>query len=384
MTKIKIAVFGINESILNGLRNQIDPGEAEIVAFIDNNTTRQKERYMGLPVLALEQVNADSVDYFLITAYSAYNEIKSQLIEYKISPNKIQVFITDYLFNFCVDLLDGINIDFIRKVYFEPCKIAKLVKRYKTLYSDYSLSKAYDEKEKEWFNSNKLISHALGGVVNGKRVMYSNSEEAFDYSIKNNFKVLECDAIQTAQGEWILAHRWEDVYRATEENYSLLTLKCLLKKLKQYPDLSCLIDIKWNDYEEYKVCICEIENIIAEISNNDIEKMVLKKQIIIEAYDEPTIKIAHEKKFEIFFTQYRNPEAVCFTKTVNLCFKYGIKVIGMGKDYAISRKRFLHIITDKNIKIFAFSTDSLDEYNRLKEYGVTGIFTNYLTDADIN
>ena len=47
-------------------------------------------------------------------------------------------------------------------------------------------------------------------------------------------------------------------------------------------------------------------------------------------------------------------------------------------------KKFLNILTDKNIKIFVFSTDSIEEYSRLRKMGVSGVFTNYLFESNIS
>lgn len=85
----------------------------------------------------------------------------------------------------------------------------------------------------------------------------------------------------------------------------------------------------------------------------------------------------------MIFTQYKNPDWQCFMNTVVLCYQYGIRAIALAIGSCFLMEKFMKIITDKGIKVFAFSTDSFDGYSALKRIGVTGIFTNYLTENDM-
>lgn len=162
-----------------------------------------------------------------------------------------------------------------------------------------------------------------------------------------------------------------------------MTAEELFLLLKEYSNVSLLIDIKWDNYDTYKLCVDKIENLICFLAKNETEKFRLKEQIVLEVYDEVTIRIAYEKKYYMFFTQYRNPEMNCLVNTVNLCYKYGIRVIGLWPEFCYQRNECLKTIIDKNIKIFVFSSDSIEEYMKLIKIGVKGIFTNYLSEKDI-
>lgn len=100
----------------------------------------------------------------------------------------------------------------------------------------------------------------------------------------------------------------------------------------------------------------------------------------MEVYNEETIEIAYKRGFKMFFTQYRNPDADYHMKIVNLCSEYGINVVGIGVGTLLYKDtgKFLNIITSKNIRVFVFSTDILEEVAKLKQMGVHGVFTNYL------
>lgn len=382
MNKMRIAVFGINDNIFGILKREINPRNAEIVLFFDNDETKQGICYANIPIMApsMQLFEDYLIDYILVAALSAYETAKEQLVGLGIPKDKIQVFVAENIQMFCVGSISNIDRALIRHIYFEPQKILDIVAGYEEIYTDYSLIPAYGEVD-EWFNKSRLISHACGGVVNGRESMYSNSKEAFQYSIAKKFKLMECDLVQMYNGELLLAHDYERLYEAEQGQYSILTAEELLRLLKEHKEISCLVDVKWKDYDEYAFLVNEIDRLIERIADNGNEKEMLKKQIVMEAYDEETIKVAKKNNFDIIFTQYRNPERNCFMNTASLCYKYGVKAIAMPVEMCLLMSKFIRIITDKNIKIFAFSTDSIEEYSTLRKMNVTGVFTNYLTES---
>lgn len=381
--KRKIVVWGINDAILHSIRSNIDPRKTEIVFFLDSDKTKIGNRYMDIPVVEWNEIEISKVDYFFITAFSAYTKIRKQLIEYGVAKEKIQLFVTKAICEHCFGDLEDIDIEVIRHLYFEPEKTIGYVTCYQEVYREYQAISRCKEIKEAWYNQSTLISHACGGVVNGKRIRYSNSREAFQYSLDSGFELIECDLMFGGNKELILAHGYEDFYRSQEEQYSMMTAKELLIELKNYPHVKCLIDVKWDTAEDYAECLCEIERMIKKNCKNVEECERLKKQIIMEVYDEATIVMALKENFEVIFTQYRNPDKTNYMGIVKLCNKYGIKVIAMSNTSRAYQKKFMKIVTDKNIKIFIFSTNSVDEYIRLKDAGITGIFTDYLTKKDI-
>lgn len=383
MSKIKIVIFGITDAILGVLRNKIDPRQAEIVAFVDNDKNKQGCLCMNIPIMPLCKTKIDKDCYVIVTALSSYEAVKEQLVQYGVNDKKIQPFIADALCEFCVGSIEDIDIEIIKKIYFEPDKAIKKVWEYTKLYNEYS--RVAILKQEDCFSGNTLISHACGGVVNGKQIMYSNSKEAFLYSVENNFSLIECDVLGMERDEIVLAHDYDSFYRAKEENYSIMDIKELFLLMKKNPHIHVLIDVKWNIHKEYECYVARIDELLEEMSGTSEEQKALKSQIIMEVYDEETIRYAFERGFKMIFTQYRNPEYNCYMNTVNLCNKYGISAIAFSVRHFLENDGAKNIRTfiDKNIKIFCFSTDSLSEYRKLRDTGVSGIFTNYLTHRDI-
>ena len=381
---LKLAFWGINETILNVIRKEIDPRRARITLFIDSNPEVQGSMYMGVPVVSPDRFSADDVDHVVIGALSAYEKIKQKLVESGCPEKRIHPFVTPQLPEYCLGDITDVNKQLVESIYFEPKPLLDTIMRYEKLYQTYRNIPPRAEDGKEWYQKSDLISHACGGVINGKRFMYTNSKEALEYSFEQNFKLIECDVCGIMTGEPVLAHKYMNIYESMEEGYTLLSLAEIIRRISEHPEVSLLLDIKWTDYEEYEKYITYIEQVINQISLNEDEKTRLKSQIIPEVYDEPTIKIAYAYGYEMALTSYRNPDCRILMNTAILCHKYNIKVVLIGANLLLWNKesgisKFLRILTDKNIKIFCYSTDSIKDYQYLKKIGVKGIFTNYLT-----
>lgn len=380
--KVKIAVFGINDAILQVIKSKLDPRKVEITVFVDNDKAKNNIFYMNIPVIRPESLLENYVvDYVLVTALSSYKEISNQLIKLGVREECIQPFIPEQLCQYKVGPLDRIDTDFIDLAYFEPEKAIAKIAEYRKIYQEYSgISILYENGEGEWFDKSRLISHACGGVVNGKKIVYSNSKEALQYSIEKNFKLIECDVLKL-KGEWFLASDLEYLWEGIGQGqYTVMSLTEFLEYVKDYPDITILVDVKWRDHSEYKECVDRIKTLIRVISENEMAAGALKKRIVMEVYDEETIKIAKEENFDMIFTQYRNPDWACGMNTANICYRYGIRAIAMDLSKSFILGRRFQMIVEKNIKVFVFSTDSMEDYRTLMGMGVSGIFTNYLTE----
>ncbi len=383
MEKKKVAFWGINEQIWNDIVQLIDCKKIEISVILDSDEKKKGMLYgKKCKVISPEKQNILNldVDYFIITSFSAYKDINNQLVDIGISKNKIQVFVTPALLSFYIGNLE-IDFDFIDNVYFNPNKIIEILTEYNDLCEKYV--KTSSNREYKWSNKGNLISHACGGIVNNHEYMYSNSKEALDYSMKHSFKIIECDIMRRSNGEIVLAHGMEEYWCGEQGDFSLMTFNELIEILKQYPDVSCLVDIKWESIGEYEIYINQIDEIIGNIATNDDNYKSIKNQIVMEVYNEETIQIAYNKNFNMILTSYRRSDCEVHMNTVCLCKKYGIEAIALGIDQRVFYSNRLKVLTDKGIRIFVYSTDSIEDYKKLKESGVTGIFTNYLTYKDI-
>lgn len=381
----KAAIVGINDGIINALLNELDPDKLEIVAFLDNSEEIQSLEYFGLKVFDPESyvTGEFDADYFIITALSAYQAIKSQLERLGIRAERIQPFIPE---NFCKYVVGPVSFDeeLINEIYFDPVKTLEIAHRYQEQYLKYATYERYTEDRDAWYNKSSLIAHALGGRIGKEKLEYTNSLEAFQTSIDNHYSIMECDVCTVRGRGVVLAHENCMLWECKLRNYTTLNLEQLFRNLQENSFLTVLIDVKWKDHSDYTFIVGEIEKNLRKVSMNEESRLSLKKQIVMQVYDEETMICAKASGFQMFFTQYRNQRLYEFMNTVDLCFRYGIKVVGMGLwPGAPVENKYMKAFIDKNIKLFGFSTDSFEEYRRLIDMGFTGVITNFLRPKDI-
>lgn len=381
----KAAIVGINDEIINTLLNELDSDKLKIVAFLDNSEDKQSLEYIGLKVFDPESyiTSKYDADYFIITALSAYQAIKSQLERLGIRAETIQPFIPEM---FCKYVVGPVQFDedLISEIYLDPVKTLEIAHRYQEQFLKYTAYEPYSYERDAWYNKSSLIAHALGGRIGKEKLEYTNSLEAFQTSIANEFTLMECDVCTLRDRGVVLAHENCMLWECKVRSYTTLNLEQLFRKLQENSFLTVLIDVKWKDHDDYTFIVSEIEKNLRKVSMDEESRLSLKKQIVMQVYDEETIICAKASGFQMFFTQYRNQRRYEFMNTIDLCYRYGIKVVGMGLwPEEPVQKKYMKAFVDKNIKLFGYSTDLFDDYRRLIDMGFTGVITNFLRPKDI-
>lgn len=375
MDKIRIIIFGVTDKSIKIVQNELSLENIELVAYADNDIDKCDVLIDGIPVVYSKEIIGYEFDYILVSAWRSFDHIKEQLVTLGIQSDKIDLLYTEkisYWYPGIVYVRDRVM---VQKIYRRSKLLLDHIKdKEKTvrLWKNYSTWEPMKDDKNVWCCKGTMIAHACGGMVNGIRREYSNSKEALSYSLQKGFRLIECDVYGIINGEIVLAHDSADIYDGCQGAYSLQTIRELLTTLKNDSDVTVLLDIKWESMDDYREIVDAIDSLVDEKQKN---------QIVLEVYDEPTIICAKEKGYECFFTQYRNPEWECFIKTIDLCYKYDIKAVGFQLDIALAAiSSYFKFFIEKNIKIFVFSTDSIDDYAMLKSKGVSGVFTNYLVE----
>lgn len=386
MKKIKLAIWGITDAIWDSIMDTLDPRKTEIIFFIDNNEKLEGTMFELRPVYAFRKgtlKKLESVDYILIAAYSGFQQIERKLIVSGCAQSKIQLYITERIREYNLGNLFNIDKNLINAMYFEPERRWNEVVKYQALYEKYEKMNAIKEDDTRWYNKGPLIAHACGGFVNGRKLEYSNSKEALDYSFAEKFRLIECDVLGIEQGEIVLAHNFNRFYESLREGYTIQNISDMLISLKKHPEVHMLVDVKWKKIEEYNYYVSKIVKSIYDISKDAEEAEKLKAQIVMEVYEEASIQCAKNQGFDVFFTQYRNDNVRDFLQTIIICLRYNIGAVGFSRGNITAYRKAIPLFKEKNIKIFVFSSDSIKEYKELKKIGVDGIFTNYLKYEDI-
>ncbi len=378
MLKIKLAVWGISDVIWKSISKTLDFRYVDIIYFIDNDVYSNEVIFEGKKIYSYENAKSrlDEIDYILVATYSGYQQIYEMLIEEEVSKEKVQLYITERVSSYDLGVVHGIDRDLIKKMYNEPMKIVSYIDTYEKNEEKYRQMKPLVWSETPWFCETEFIAHACGGFAK-QFGDYLNSLEALQDSLQKGYTVIECDCCGIEKGEMYCAHDYRAMHNMLERGQTLLDLKTILTIIQQYPKVKLLIDVKWNTVDEY---IYYVEKIEEEIEKQDLsqkQRQELKKQIIMEAYDEKSIQEAKKAGFEVFYTQYRNENIDDYYSIVLTCMKYNLGVVGFSVDYLMKNLRMISIFKRKNICVFGYSTDKIDELRLLQRNGVTGVFTSF-------
>lgn len=240
-------------------------------------------------------------------------------------------------------------------------------------------------------NNTKFIGHAFYGVDN---IDYTNSKEAFLEGYENGIKIMEVDFLFTSDKELVLNHFWENFIQDSSTSflskkvvgkYTPMNLDDLLLLMSHYKDVYIVIDTKESEYNHGNSLI----DVYKEIINKTIayDKSLLDR-FIPQIYDFDSYKeISKLYKFKNnMFSIYKfainnNPNLIKFI--TYYCLFYDIDSIVIPYEYinyGIINKDTIDFIRDKNINIFINTINDKDIYNNLINMGITGVYTDYLSD----
>ena len=208
-------------------------------------------------------------------------------------------------------------------------------------------------------------------------MMYSNSKEAFSGTIENGYSLVECDVLRMPNGEWWCGHDYSDLFYSKEKGYTSFSLNGLILALKNQPSLTCLLDVKWDEKDDYYSFVYDLNEIVKKISGPES----VKNRIVLEVYDEETIKCAVENDYQMIFTQYRSEERSCYMKSAIIADRYNISVLADAVGLIIGKQRkHVQIWKDKGFDFFAFTTNNPEDVSQVREVGGYGVFTDWLCE----
>lgn len=237
----------------------------------------------------------------------------------------------------------------------------------------------------------KFIGHAFYGVDN---VDYTNSKEAFLSGYDNGIKIMEVDFLFTSDLELVLNHFWEDsVWESSSEflnkkvmgKYTPMNLEDLLDFMSRYKDVYIVIDTKENEYNHGN----DLIDVYREIINKTItyDESLLDRFIpqIYNFNSYKEIKKLYNFKNTMFsiykFGINNNPNLIKFITYYCLFYDIDSMVIPYEYiEYGIINKDTIEFIRGKNINVFINTINDKDTYNNLINMGITGVYTDYLSE----
>lgn len=374
--KLKVILFGVTEFQYGVARGCIDLDKCEIIACADNDNVKHSLVYESLEIISPDTLLYIDFDYILVGAWFSYNTIQHQLIEIGIDPNKILPLLAEKCISLLIEPIE-INYGAIRRVFINSERILKkfeIVNQINALYKNINMGNG-ETKEYTNFAKYPLIAHACGGFVNGEHEEYTNSLEAFEEAMSSGFNMFECDVWGKQDEQIVLGSRLKMQWPINID-YTIFSLNTLLNRIAVYPEKRVVLDIKWNTYDDFYRLLDSIEQLVHNLEDHGFPN--IKKQIIVETFDEITTRYAVEKQWECVLTDYRNPEGDWIKNTAVLCCKYTLRTVFLNAGTVMRNMKYIHFLLEKGIDIVSYTVDNIETYASLRQAGVTSVLTNFL------
>ena len=242
-----------------------------------------------------------------------------------------------------------------------------------------------DENMAEWLEEDTLLAHAMGGIDASE---YTNSLEAFEQSYANGFRVYEVDLAVTKEGEIICSHEYLDangevveyssfMNEKIEGKYTPLDLSMLVDLMETYPDIYVMTDIKWDNSmgssnEDVSILMASL---VEEAGKRECKDIL--DRMIIQIYNPKSYEIM--KSFYPFkhyvYTLYHYASPI-YEEILGFCLEHNLPVVAMEESRIT--KDIVEYFNQWNIDVLVYTVNEEEKVKELREFGVTGIYTDWL------
>lgn len=243
---------------------------------------------------------------------------------------------------------------------------------------------AFSLEEDAWHTRCDLIYHAAGGIDG---LDYSNSRDALEHTLSLGSRFVEIDFRYTADGHLVCARDWADItadgaaptLSAFRElkiygKFATITAAELIGYMKAYPDLSIIIDTK----EDGAVQV--VRDLVGLCGNDDS----LLGRFIIQLYDfESKAAIVSAYPFadgQFLFTAYKYGTGKP-AEILKNCHAQNIRVITVPQG-SWTAETIAHF-TEKGFVLYEHTVNRPDEARESLARGIRGLYTDFLSHADL-
>ena len=237
-----------------------------------------------------------------------------------------------------------------------------------------------------WIESGSLIAHAMGGIDGAT---YTNSLEAFRENYALGHRIFEVDMDYTkddysillchSEAEWRAMSGVSDELPFTRENflsskllgkYTPLDLPALIRLMAEHPDVTVVIDSKYQDRQSV---ILEYSQIVREAKMVD---PAILDRIVPQVYDEDMFWLLMQVYpfRSVIFTLYKTPWTP--ESVYDFCFRTGCRFVTMRDAKLTSEIAALWDTLD--IRIGVHTVNDPDAAHAYFAMGADMIYTDYL------
>ena len=380
MKKIKLILFGATDEIIKIANNAIRHDVCEFIALCDNDESKQNLIYDGLPIIKINQVQEFQFDYIIVGAWYSYQAIKKQLLNVGVMDNKILPLMSVNLIKLLVEEIEVFPEEVLKNIFKDdPKRINDKIKELNDVYNDYLKVLPFDtSKQIVNFSDYPIIAHGGGGVLNDRSFIYPNSLESFLTAIESGFEMIEVDVFGIIENDIVFGHDRVKMAEVKMNGCSPLKFTEMLSIMIKNPSLKVILDIKYLMYYDYVKRLEKIDSIISQ--QNKDWNVDIKNRIIVETYDRKTTEFAVKHGWQCLLTAYRDEN--WFQRTAFLCCNFNLPGVMLKVEDIFLNPKYMKFFKDKNIPIIVQSTDSINEYSKLKKFGVTSVLTNFLNSRN--
>ena len=244
------------------------------------------------------------------------------------------------------------------------------LKIFKTFEANYDSDLLKKLKQKNY----RFIAHAGGGIDDLK---YTNSLEAVNKSIKDNFKLIELDIRETLDNVFVGVHEWKEFKKITntkKKDGNELNNEALLlnefKKKKIYKKYTPLDIISINDIfrkNNELILLTDKTNNFSKL-NSDLN--FDKKRIMVEVFGK-------KNYFKSISEGIINPIYSFNHKDYNFVIKHKIKIISAHSQDIINNSQIYKKLVENNVMVFMYSSNESDFINNNLDILFTHVYTDF-------
>ena len=244
------------------------------------------------------------------------------------------------------------------------------LKIFKTFEANYDSDLLKKLKQKNY----RFIAHAGGGIDDLK---YTNSLEAVNKSIKDNFKLIELDIRETLDNVFVGVHEWKEFKEITntkKQDENELNNEALLlnefKKKKIYKKYTPLDIISINDIfrkNNELILLTDKTNNFSKL-NSDLK--FDKKRIMVEVFGK-------KNYFKSISEGIINPIYSFNHKDYKFVKKHKIKIISAHSQDIINNSQIYKKLVENNVMVFMYSSNESDFINNNLDILFTHVYTDF-------
>ncbi len=227
------------------------------------------------------------------------------------------------------------------------------------------LAMSFNNERDPFFEKINIITHAGGGL---QGMAYLNCEESFPFYYEKGNRVFEYD-VDEKDGAFILAHAEDGIAGDLDGRFTSLTLEKALDNLKAYPDITVIFDSKFKNLKPF-----------AQFVKEYVQEESALNRVVIQVFNEENV--LHVREVYNFKMLHVCMMATDYVETIQTCIKHKIGAVSISTKAL--RERFDWGVFEKNnICVFAYTVNTLKEYQSWKDKGITGVFSDFLYDTDV-